>query len=267
MVEPSIAQEQPPLKGLRVLITRPKARAAGFGEMLNAQGAEALFMPTFSIAGLKDWARVDDCLGRLEGYDWIVFTSGHGVDFFAERLRAIGCDFSTARSIAAVGPATASRVTAHGGSVALIPRRHSAEGMIDALPADLKGYRFLFLRGELARATLPDGLRSRGAVVDELTIYRTVLPTGPDTSIMDLVRSGRLDLVTFTSSSSVEGFLQCLDACQSPLENGTIQVASIGPQTSQTLRDSGMHVDIEAQVSTLPGLVEAIVHHFRKSGY
>jgi uroporphyrinogen-III synthase len=199
---------------------------------------------------------------RLSEYDWLIFTSGNGVDYFCQRLKAQGPSISPKPRIGVVGRATAERLTLWGFHADVIPETFTAEEFLQAFPENLSGVKFLFPRGNIARATLPDGLRQRGAVVDEIIVYRTLMADPPDERLVEMIESASVDLVTFTSSSTVANFIRLVGEDRVERFKDRFFVASIGPKTSQTIRELGWQVDIEAPTSTVSALVEAIAAYF-----
>ena len=239
------------LAGLRIMVTRADRQAASLADALTALGAEAVTCPVIAIEPIAvDPASLQD-LGR---YDWLVLTSANGVDRIRELLREAGRDFPTHMKIAAIGPETAARATEAGMTPALVPQRFIAEELADALSqATAPGARILVARAAGARDVLPEQLRARGAHVDVLETYRAVPPAGLGPRLAACLPG--VDMVTFTSSSTVRHFV---DAMSAPLAD-QVSIACIGPITGQTARDLGLRVDIIALEYTTRGLVDAIV--------
>jgi uroporphyrinogen-III synthase len=196
-------------------------------------------------------------LRALSDYDWIVFTSANAVDAFSRR--------SGARSlpkVAVVGTETSRRAKARGIRVDLVPRTFRAEGLLDALPRDLNGQRILLPRGDLAGKELPEALRSRGAEVDPVVVYRTVLPSGGGDRLRTALGSGRIDCVTLTSGSTVRNLVAMLGEGDSSICLDRTSIAVIGPVTRQVVESFGFEVAIEPQEATMPALARAIREHF-----
>lgn len=251
-----------PLEGRTVVVTRAREQAADLADGLAALGAEVLAFPTIRIAEPESWGPADDAAGRLGDYDWVLFTSANAVEAFLGRLDELGLgDALRGPRIAAVGPATAARLASRGLVPDVIPDEHVAEGLLDALEAEGvgPGARVLLPRAARARDVLPDSLRERGALVDVAPVYRTVTGAG-DEAVSRRLREGTVDVVTFTSSSTVSNFLKL--AGEPVGERPAFLTASIGPVTSETLRSSGLPVDIEAASSTVPALVGAIADRY-----
>jgi hydroxymethylbilane synthase len=239
------------LAGLRVMVTRADPQAGVLADALTALGAVAVRCPAIAIEPLAvDPSALQD-LGR---YDWVVLTSANGVDRLRDLLRKAHRDFPAGLKVAAIGPETAARAEEAGMTPTLVPQRFIAEELADALTAAMKpGARILLPRAAGARDVLPEQLRSRGAQVDVLETYRAVPPADVRTRLAACLPD--VDMVTFTSSSTVRHFV---DALMGQLPDRVI-VACIGPITAQTARELGLRVDIIAQEYTTRGLVEAIV--------
>jgi hydroxymethylbilane synthase len=246
-----LARPDGSLAGLRIMVTRADRQAGALAEALEARGATAVRCPVIAIEAIAvDPAALQD-LGR---YDWVVLTSANGVDRLRELLREAHREFPPHIKVAAIGPETAARAQEAGITPALVPPRFIAEELADALAAVIApGARILLARAAGARDILPDQLRTRGAQVDVLETYRAVPPANVRPRLAAGLRD--VDMVTFTSSSTVRHFV---DALPGPLPD-RVRVACIGPITAATARELGLRVDIIAQEYTTRGLVEAIV--------
>ncbi len=261
-----------PLVGKRIAITRPPEQAAALAERLEALGARTVPLATIAIAPIEDPTALDAAIARLASYDWLVFTSVNGVAAFAGRLAASGRDWDARglARVAAIGPATARALEEHGVRVDLTPDEYVAEGILERL-GNVAGQRLLLARADIARRALADGLRLRGAEVDEIAAYRTVIqPADPEMIRRALLDDERVDAITFTSSSTVRNFMAALEAAQpsgGPVPTrqdllcllSSAKIACIGPITSQTAAEYGLTVQIQAREYTIPGLVEAIL--------
>jgi uroporphyrinogen-III synthase len=246
-----------PLAGLRVLVTRPRAQSASFADALRALGATPVELPAIQIAPAP-FGPLDDALERLVDYDWLIFTSVNGVHATFERLRALGGDpAAVAASIGAIGRATAEAVRAHGAAVAFVPERFVAEAAVEGLVArGMAGQRVLLPRADIARDTLPDGLRAAGAHVDVVVAYRTLPADEVDASVLAELRSDRFDVLTFASPSTVRSVAALLGETRP--RHGV--VACIGPITATAARAAGFRVDVEADEYSLAGLTRALAH-------
>jgi uroporphyrinogen III methyltransferase/synthase len=244
-----------PLLGRRVLVTRPVHQAADFMAALRGLGAEPVAFPTIEICPAEDTSPLDSAIGRLESYHWLGLTSVNGVAAFWERLAALGFDSRRLApvKIAAIGPATAAALARRSITPNLVPAEYTAEGVLAAFDrlGPVTGQRFLLARADIARKTLAQGLVERGAVVDEIPAYRTVPVAGGP-------RPPAADIVTFTSSSTVHGYVNCLGG-QSPAEAlRHSRVVCIGPITAATARDLGVPVAAVAATYTMAGILETL---------
>jgi uroporphyrinogen III methyltransferase/synthase len=230
-----------------VAVTRARAQASGLATRLRELGAAVVEAPAIRIQELEGPAP------ELSRYDLVCLTSPNGVRFLFDRLHRAGRDaraFGEAR-IAAIGPGTAAALRDHGLIADVVPDRFVAEGLVEAL-ADVPVSRALIARAAQARDVLPGALRDRGAEVDVVELYETVAEPMSDQQRAAVARA---DYVTFTSSSTVRFFFASLDGAVPE----TARLVSIGPVTSQTLREHGREPDVEAARHDIDGLVGALV--------
>jgi uroporphyrinogen III methyltransferase/synthase len=256
--------EQRPLFGKSVVVTRAREQASDIASALAALGAEVIEFPTIEIRPPEDFTELDAALARLADYDWVVFTSVNGVRFFFERLALAGGDSRALGrcGVAAIGPSTAEALARHGIRADFVPERFVAESVIVGLLREnsLNGRRILLPRAAKARDVLPLKLREAGARVDVVSTYVTVPAGECGDEVLSRLREGRLDCVSFGSSSTVENFLARIPA-EVVRQSGT-RLAAIGPVTAGTLRDNGLDCHIMPQEYTIPALVEAIKESF-----
>jgi uroporphyrinogen III methyltransferase/synthase len=252
-----------PLLGKRIVVTRTRKQAGILSDKLRALGAHVIELPTIRIEPPTNLREFAELVQDAHGYDWIVFTSANGVDAFFEIFFKL---YDDAREIggvriAAIGPATAQRVKDFHLHVDLQPEDFVAEGVVREFKkqGSIENERILVVRAEKAREVLPKELSAAGAIVDEAFAYRTVPETRDLTGARRQLAEGGADVITFTSSSTVENFL----ALGLPWPKG-MRVASIGPITSKTVRDHGLNVDIEARRHDIDGLVKAIRELFAR---
>ena len=247
--------EKLPLFGQRIVVTRAKDQADSLAAPLRQLGADVVELPTIEIQPAKDCAALDAAIRRLSEYDWLIFTSVNGVRYFLERLDAGAGDLRSIRGkLCAIGPATRDALERFHLKVDVMAEEYVAEGLLRALcDFELGGSKVLIARAAVARDILPDELRRRGAGVDVVEAYRTGAPVDLGARATAALES-KTDWITFTSSSTATNLIA---ACGLDLLKRS-RVASIGPVTSATLRDSGVTVTVEASPHTLPGLVEAI---------
>jgi uroporphyrinogen III methyltransferase/synthase len=252
-----------PLAGRAIVVTRSPLQARELVDALAGRGAEVLAFPTIEIADPESFQPLDEAIRNLDVYRWIVFTSANAVERFFARL-AEGCRDARALAhakVAAVGPATAQHLGQHGIRPEYVPEDYRAEGVLAGLceRGVGEGTRVLIPRALEAREILPDTLRERGAIVDVVPTYRTV-PGSGDPEVLERLREGSVDAVTFTSSSTVRNFLRLTEG----VDLDRVVVASIGPVTSKTARELGLEIGVEARESTIPALVRALEEHYRR---
>lgn len=246
------------LAGRRIVVTRPRDDGH-LRRLLEAEGAVVLECPTIQIAPPSDYGPLDGALRSLAAYGWIVFTSRNGVAAVIARLAALGMTpeaLGRAR-LAVIGPGTGEALRGHGLAAALAPEEFRAEALVEAFAGrGVRGARVLLPRAAAARDVLPDGLRALGAEVDVVAAYRTE-PGAPAPEVLEAVRTGAIDAVTFTSSSTVRYFLQLAGPDARRVLEPAL-VACIGPVTAETARDAGLRVGAVASTYTLAGLVDAL---------
>ncbi len=257
--------EHRPLLGRRVVVTRAREQASDLVKQLTDLGADCLECPTIAVVPPADWAPLDQALDRILDYDWIVFTSVNGVRFFFQRLFERGMDVRALGHLktASIGPVTAARLRDFGITSDIIPESYRAESVVAAFDREnVQGKKILLPRAEEARPVLPVELTRMGAAVDEITTYRTRQARNNADLLVRELTEGKIDMVTFTSSSTVRNFKALLppDADMDALMK-EVTVASIGPITSDTARELGFTVHITAENYTIPGLCEAILQH------
>jgi uroporphyrinogen III methyltransferase/synthase len=253
--------EKRPLSGKRIVVTRTRRQASALSDRLRAFGADVIELPTIRIEPPSDLREFAELVQDAHTYDWIVFTSPNGVTAFFElffKLYDDARDIGAAK-IAAIGPATTQRVKDFHLHVDLQPEEFVAEAVVREFQKQggVENLRILLAQAEKARDVLPKQLSNLGAIVDEAFAYRTVAETRDDTGARHRLLEEGADLITFTSSSTVENFL----ALGLPWPK-RMQVASIGPITSKTARDHGLKVTIEAHRHDIEGLAESIRHFY-----
>ena len=243
--------EKLPLFGQTVVVTRAAGQAGELSAKLRALGAEAIEMPVIAIEPAADPEALDQAIAELESYDWVIFTSANGVRFFLDRLDGSARDLRALRArLCAIGPATGKALEALHLKVDLMPAEFVAESLLVALAKfPLAGKKILLPRAAVARDLIPEELAKRGAQVNVVEAYRTIMPHAPTWNLE------QANWVTFTSSSTVNHFVALMGA--EALRG--VRIASIGPVTSETIRSHGFQVDVQARVYTLDGLVEALV--------
>jgi uroporphyrinogen-III synthase len=256
------------LANLRILITRTQQQGTGLAAQLEALGARPILIPTIELTPPESFSALDAALAAIRSYDWLIFTSANAVDAFYRRaqfhhLAAIP------RRIAVIGPATARAVEAIGLQVDLMPPRYVAESLAEALiakalPSSGEPANLLLIRAEQARDVLHDALLAAGAHLTIADAYRNQVPPEAVPALKHLFGSTERypDAITFTSASTATNLFNLLEAADLTLPPG-ITLASIGPITSDTLRDLGHPPQLEALEPTIPALIEALQNHFR----
>jgi len=239
-----------PLFGKRILVTRAREQASELSRLLREAGAEPIEVPVIRIEQVPP---AENLILRLQSADWIVFTSANGLPCLLNQLNTLGTDIRALgkAKLAAIGPATAASLQERNLRVDFIPSKFVAESVAEEFP-DPIGRRILIARAEEAREVLPEMLRKRGAEVDEIAVYRTVMENG------ELPDFSTIDAITFTSSSTVRNF-----RARYPDEIAGPVIACIGPITAQTAREAGLQVHVEPKQYTIPALVEALNEYFR----
>jgi uroporphyrinogen-III synthase/uroporphyrinogen III methyltransferase/synthase len=253
-----------PLAGRRILVTRAAHQAGKLSEGLRALGAEPVEVPVLEIQPPDNFDALDRALRQLDRYDWLIFTSANTIRALAERAAALGLALtqSAGLKIAAVGEATADAVRKAGFQVAFIPGTYVAEslaaGLLEGLHSQTQGLKVLLARAATARDVIPDSLRKAGVEVDVVDAYRNVLPEAAPEQLRQALAAG-LDAATFTSSSSATHLAEAARQAGITWPLAAVPAVSIGPITSQTLRDLGWEPVAEANPSDIPGLIAAVV--------
>ncbi|MEW4371435.1 uroporphyrinogen-III C-methyltransferase [Paenibacillus kandeliae] len=259
--------EQLPLFGKRILVTRARSQASELVDRIDELGGEPYEYPvieTIMPTGAETQAHIANVFAQLDVYDWVFFTSVNGVEYFFRHLEQQEQDIRSLHraTIVAVGPATCEALRSRGIHVTSLPEKFHAEGMLDSLAAQLQpGQQVLLPRGDLARAWLPETLRSMKLDVTEVDTYETVLTAEEDLELKKLLEEQAIHAVTFTSSSTVTNLLTALrrmgiDDPVAELRHSTI--ACIGPQTAKTAEQAGLTVDLLAETSTIDGLLDVL---------
>jgi uroporphyrinogen III methyltransferase / synthase len=255
--------EQRPLFGRRIVVTRTRKQASALSAKLRALGADVYEIPTIRVEPPENLMEFGELVRDAFQYEWLVFTSVNGVEAFFDMFYRL---YDDARSIgnvkiAAIGPATAQRIKDFHLSVDLQPKEFVAEAIIKGLLeyGTVENLKFLVVRALGAREVLPQRLAELGAIVDEATAYRTVQENNDSSGAQERFRAEGADLITFTSSSTVENFLALKLSWPAQMKT-----ASIGPITSETMRKQGLSVEVEATRYDVDGLVTAVLKLFAR---
>ena len=260
----------------RILVTRAEHQAGRLSRELAEHGAEPVEIPSIRILPPEDFAPLDRALRELSSYGWMLVTSANTVNALLARLERLGMAapgsqtwntiFGPMPKIAAVGPATAKAIRRMGWPVDLLPETYVAESLLATLGNKLHGQRVLLARSARARDVIPEALRAQGIEVDVIDAYRTEIPPESVARVRELFsasgREAALDAATFTSSSTVENFLELLREAGQPAPPENLPAISIGPVTSKTLRAAGWEPAAEAADHTIDGLVQVLLQTF-----
>jgi uroporphyrinogen III methyltransferase/synthase len=243
------------LKGKTIVTTRAASQSGSLRTKFEAAGARVIEIATIEIKPVDDWTEVDAAVARLSEYQWLIFTSANAVDLFMARAQLMNKSVTT--PIAVVGSATARRLRDWGLKAAIVPKKFRAEGLLDAMPADLAGTSILFPRAEVAREMLPVELRRRGATVDVRVVYRTVKPDAQANAFQQIASSEHIDCIVFTSPSAVRNLAESVEPPLAEILK-TIPIAAIGPVTADAAKQLGLTVAIIPSESTIDSLVVAV---------
>jgi uroporphyrinogen III methyltransferase / synthase len=250
-----------PLHGRRILITRARHQIDGFRRELVDLGASVVEIPTIEIRRLPTDDRVSNAIRNLTRTALVIFASENAVDIFFQMLLATGSDARAMHNskLCAIGQETADALARRGLRPELVTSEYTAEGLANALEGwELKGLRVLVPRAEIARDALPSLLANRGAEVEILPVYRAVCPADAGPALMRLFDGDGVDVITFTSSSTVSNFVRAFPEDRLPAILGDAEIACMGPVTADTARKLGLPVAIVAREYTTHGLVQAI---------
>jgi uroporphyrinogen-III synthase len=255
-----------PLKGRRVLVTRASDQMGKLSEGLRALGATPIEVPVLEIRPPASFEALDAALRSISSYDWLVLTSANTVKALAQRAAKVGIKIKQPVSlrVAAVGEATAEAARRAGFQVNFVPKDYVAESLVLWLADRSAGQRILLARAAVARDVIPDALRIYGAQVDVVDAYQNVLPEGAPAQLRHALAEG-ISAATFTSSSSATHLMEAARTAGIDWPVPGIPAVSIGPITSETLRELGWEPAVEASPSDIPGLIAAVVRLFQKS--
>jgi uroporphyrinogen-III synthase len=255
-----------PLAGRGVLVGRARAQAGKLAAMLRRQGARVIEVPFIEIRPIRSNPRLDSRLRHLQRYDWLILTSVNGVEVLAERARRLGVRLRGIKMprVAAIGPATRAAIEKLGVRVSLMPPEYVAESVVRTMRRRVRGKRVLLVRAKVARDVIPAGLRRAGARVDVVAAYRTVVPPGSGARLRAVLRDPRRrpDAICFTSSSTARSFSAMLGRERTWLRG--VALASVGPVTSETLRELGLRPVVKAKRYDMQGLVAALCRYFQR---
>lgn len=247
--------EKRPLFGQTVLVTRPAHQARTLGHALEELGANVLIQPAITIGEPADWRPVDGVIARLHEFEWLVFSSVNGVDYFLDRLLSERDLRSlSGLKIAAVGPGTTKRLAEYHLRADYQPDQYRAEALAAGLAGDAKNKRFLLVRASRGREVLAEELTKAGGLVEQVVVYQSTDVAVPDPAVPEKLADGSIDWITVTSSAIAKSltklFGKSLQDCK---------LASISPVTSTTIRELGFEPAAEATQYTMDGIVQAVL--------
>jgi uroporphyrinogen III methyltransferase/synthase len=259
--------ETRPLFGKRIVVTRAREQSSEFLALLSEFGAECIEFPTIEIVPPESWDALDRAIHTLESYHWLLFTSVNGVKYFLQRLKVLGKDVRDLKGlkIGAIGPKTAETWDHLGIKPDLIPREFRAEALVEMFKEyGIKGAKILVPRAAQARELLPEELRKLDAEVDVVEAYQTIKPDHSSARVRQMLEKGDIDMVTFTSSSTVTNFLEMfrVDGERFRRWMERVTVACIGPITAKTAQGKGLSVNLVPREYTIEALTARIVQHF-----
>ena len=250
-----------PLTEVKIMITRPREQSRELSERLRALGGTVIELPTIEILPPADSVPLDKAAQNLRNYDWIIFTSVHGVKSFLARLKSLNISVKNldAGKVAAIGPITAAALKAASVEPRCVPDEYLSERIVECI-GDVRGKRILLPRADIASKVLPTKLRGNGAIVDEVVAYRTVVPQDVTLERVKSLFENGVDLVTFTSPSTIRNLVRVVGKKGLVGYLRNVKVACIGPVTVEAVRELGVEVQIMSNKHTVNGLIEAIVN-------
>jgi len=263
--------EKRPLFGKKIVVTRAREQASEFLGGLALLGAECVEFPTIEVMPPKSWDALDQAIEALDSYQWLLFTSVNGVKFFLKRLQALGKDVRDLKGlkIGAIGPKTAETWSSFGIKPDLVPDEFLAEAVVECFKrlGTLKGIKVLLPRAARAREVLPAELRNMGADVDVVPAYQTIRPDHDTGLVKEMLKNGSIDMVTFTSSSTVENFVEMFKVESERLQQWMthVAVACIGPITAKTAQRKGLSVDLIPSEYTIEAFTHSILQYFAET--
>ena len=262
------ALDERPLEGRTIVVTRARAQAQRFAQLLEAAGARVLQAPAIVIEPPASWELLDTALAALDSFTWVVFTSVNGVAMVDRRLTARGLAWTAIgrKRVAAIGPATAEALAEHGVRVELVPAEYRAEALVEGLRRVAgPGDRVLLPRAKETRDVLVVELRRLGVAVTEVPAYQTRRVEDGVGRLREALASGSVDAVTFTSSSTARNFAEQFSDDERSAWRGRVAVASIGPITAATAAEYGLSTDVMPSEYTIPALARALADYFSRA--
>lgn len=262
--------EKRPLFGKRMVVTRTREQASELVALLEENGADCLEFPTLHMEPVEDDEIIDQALNNLSQYQWIIFTSINAITWFFMKLMQKSMDARdlAGPKIAVIGKATADKLLTYGLSADLVPVKFTGEGLAETLiDFGIQASKILLPRALKAREILPEMLAKAGAEVTIAPVYRNVPPAEKKEELRQLLVNKDIELVTFTSSSTVHNFMSMIDAGTNEVIKlmESVTIAVIGPITAKTVRKYGLNVDIQPEQYTITDMVRAIISYYRQA--
>ncbi len=259
--------EKRPLFGKRIVVTRAREQASDFLKGLTGLGADCIEFPTIEVVPPSSWDGLDRAIRSLDSYQWVLFTSVNGVRYFFKRMEINGKDSRDLKGVkvGAIGPRTAEAIQERGIRPDLVPNEYRAEALIEAFKQEGAGdLKILLPRAAEAREILPGELKGMGARVDVVEAYRTVMPEAGAENVRTMLEKGEIDMVTFTSSSTVRNFMAMFKGKDDQVRRWMerVAVACIGPVTARTAEEKGLRVALAPKEYTIDSLISAIVDYY-----
>lgn len=254
------------LSGKKIIVTRAKHQAGEFVRRLEEARALPVAIPTIEITDPESYDEADEAVGRIAGYNWLILTSVNGVRFFLRRVQEKHGGLSALAGIktCAVGPRTREALLKEGLTVDFMPTEHVAEALVEESGEDWQGKKVLYARAAEGRDVIPDGLRSMGAEVDVVAVYRNVKPKTSAREFRKVLEGGEADAITFTSASTVKNFAGLFKKGEASGLLEGVAVACIGPVTAAAALDLGIETDVMPENYTIPALTAALEEYFEK---
>jgi uroporphyrinogen III methyltransferase/synthase len=257
--------EDRPLFGKKIIVTRAREQASDLVKLLTDLGAECIECPTIKVVEPDETKALDNAISNIAKYKWLIFTSVNGVKYFFDKLFEKGLDVRALGSLktATIGPATSQKLLDYGIKSDVIPETYRAESVVEAFKEiDVKDKNILLPRALEARSVLPEELTKMGANIDDVASYQTVTVHENKDLLISELEDGNVDMVTFTSSSTVKNFKGMIPDDRFKELTSKLKVASIGPITSDTAKDLDFEIATEAKDFTIPGLTDAILKFY-----
>lgn len=248
-----------PLFGKRILVTRSRQQASALSALLARYGAEPVEAPSITLEPVVD-GKVEKAIAHIKDYSWLVFTSVNAVEGFFRPFVSVNDGRALSGiKLCAIGPATAAAFAKYGLQADFVPEEYTTEAVVSGLKKKAQHGKVLLVRAEGVSDDMATGLAKAGVEADQVSPYRAV-QASESARVREMLEQGEIDMITFTSSSTVSGLVSMLGNKPALLKN--VKTACIGPVTAQTARELGLKVNVEAPEHTIPGLVRAIVEYY-----